>query len=400
MKLGIIREEKTPGDSRVPLTPVQVVDLLKKYPEVEIKVQHSDVRAYADAEYTEMGIEVVEDVSECDVLLGVKEVPVNSLIPGKTYFFFSHTIKEQAYNKRLLQAILEKNIRLLDYETLVNDDGVRLVGFGRYAGIVGAHHALLMWGKKKGLFNIKPANKCRDYLEMVEQYSGLDYGTVKIFITGNGRVSRGSVEVLKNAGIREVNVDDYLHRDFREAVFVQCDMDELYMPHDGNDFDFHYFFHHPEKFSCNFKRFLPETDILINGMFWDPRADVLFTKEDVISSPFNIRIISDISCDINGSVPLTYKATTIDNPYYGVDPRSLEEIDAFTGDSIDMMTVDNLPNELPRDASEMFGDVMMHQILPLLFKNRHHPVLDNATIAENGELTPKYSYLKDFAGVK
>ncbi len=396
LKIGLIKEGKIPSDYRVALTPEQAYALMKKYSELEIIVQSSEKRAFTDDEYRELGIKVTDDVSDCDILMGIKEVPVDMLIPGKTYLFFSHTIKKQPHNRKLLQEILNRNIRLIDYELLADENKVRLIGFGRFAGIVGAHYALMMWGLKKNYYNIKPAWQVHDYARLIEQYHSLYFGKPKILVTGGGRVSKGIVEILNNAGIREVSVDSYLNEEFHEAVYVQCDMDALYVPLNDKPFSFQEFFDYPERFECVFRKFIPQTDILINGMYWSPRAQRLFEKEEARKENFRIQIIADVTCDINGSVPLTYFPTTSIKPFYGIDRDTLEVTVPFGFNTIDMMTIDNLPNELPRDASHMFGEVLSTTIIPLLINEPENPILKRATIAENGQLTPDFNFLKDY----
>jgi len=397
IKIGLIKEGKVPPDSRVVLPPKQASALMKKFPEIVIVVvEDFENRCFTNDEYIKHNIEIVNDVSDCDVLLGVKEVPVQQLIAGKTYLFFSHTIKKQEHNRILLQEVLKKKIRLIDYECLLDDKGIRLIGFGRFAGIVGAQHALIMWGKKTGRYNLKRAVEHYDLKEMISHYHNIDFGKMRIFVTGNGRVSHGVVEVLTQAGIKRLTPEDYIVYNGNDAVFCQCDMDELYENKQGRPFDFDHFFHTPQDYNCLFNRFWNSTDVLINGMFWNPSTERLFEKNDAIKPDFNVSVISDISCDINGSVPLTSHASTIDNPYFAFNRNTLELCEPFTENSIDIMTIDNLPNELPRDASEMFAEVMLEKVLPLIISDPQHPVLRHATIAENGHLTADFEYLKDF----
>lgn len=397
IKIGLLKEGKIPPDRRIVLTPHHASALMKKYPDiVVVVVEDNQNRCFTNNEYEHAGVEVVQDISDCDILLGVKEVPVNQLIEGKTYMFFSHTIKKQEHNRRLLQEILKKKIRLIDYECLHDVEGNRLIGFGRFAGIVGAQHALVMWGKYTGRYELKRAIEHHDYNLLIESNNNIDLGKVKIFVTGNGRVSKGAVELLEHAGIKKLTVKEYLAYQGDRPVYCQCDMDELYRHKKGKPFDFHHFFSFPEQYECVFDKFYASTDILINGMFWSPKADRLFQPEDIKKDNFNIRIISDISCDINGSVPLTTRATTIDQPYFGVSRRNLQECEPFTKDEITMMTIDNLPNELPRDSSAMFAEVMTERVLTLLIEQPDHPIIYNATITADGKLNKPFSYLADY----
>jgi saccharopine dehydrogenase (NAD+, L-lysine forming) len=334
-------------------------------------------------------------------LLGIKEVPVNQLIANKTYLFFSHTIKKQKQNRKLLQSIVEKKIRLIDYETLTNDKGWRIIGFGRHAGIVGAHYALLMWGKRKDQYHLKKAADCLDYSEMTAQYKNISMGNLKILLTGGGRVAGGSAEVLEKAAVQRISPSDYLHSGFHnQAVFTQIDVDLMYRHKKGKEFDFQHFFRYPEEYENNMQAYLSETDILINAIYWDPRAPVLFNKKDLTANKFRIQSIADISCDIEGSVPLTVRASTIADPVYGINKYSLEECPPYSKDGIDIMAVDNLPNELPRDASDTFGKTLTADVLPLLIHTPHDPILQRACIAENGTLTETYAYLEDYLNEK
>ena len=401
IRIGLKREGKVPADTRVALSPLQAKVFQEKHKnEVEIYVEKSANRCFSDEEFAAAGFPPVDDLDHCDLILGIKETIIPRLMRDKTYMFFAHVIKKQAYNRELLLTVLKRNIRLIDYETLLDEKGVRLIGFGKYAGIVGAHYALLMWGKKTGRFELRRAVECFDYEDMLTEYSKLNMGNPKILITGKGRVSSGIVEILNKAGIKQINSDAYINSEFNEAVYVQLDADELYKHKEGKDFDFQHFFSHPADYLSVFERFIPHTDILINGIFWDPAADRFFEKKSAVAADFRIKIIADVSCDINGSVPLTYRSTTIDDPFYGVDRRTLREFEAFGSDSIDMMTIGNLPNELPRDATLMFGKLMSETILPLYIEDREHTILKRATIAADGRLTPRYAYLQDYVDGK
>src|SRR5690606_22634058 len=206
-KIGIVKEGKVPVDKRVPLTPKKCQETLQNYPDVEIAVQPSPIRCFSDQEYTELGIKLQQDLTDCDIIMGVKEVPVDQLIPDKTYLFFSHTIKKQAYNRKLLQAILQKNITLIDYETLTNNNGNRIVAFGYWAGVVGAYNGILTYGKKWSLFNLKPAHQCVDLEDMEEEFFKVKaLPPIKIAITVGGRVAHGAMEVLDMMGIKKVSV--------------------------------------------------------------------------------------------------------------------------------------------------------------------------------------------------
>ena len=394
MKIGIIREGKNPPDTRVPLIPLQCKTLMQEYSGIEIVLQSSPDRCFTDEEYRKQGIPVVEDVSDCDIFFGVKEVPVDQLIPEKTYFFFSHTIKKQPYNRHLLRSILEKKIRLIDYECLRDRNGERIIAFGRWAGIVGAHNGLMAWGKRTGEFNFPRVYKTRGYADLKAIYNHYTLPPLKIVLTGGGRVSSGVEEVLEYLRIHPVSPQRFLEEEFSYPVFTQLHSPDLYEKADAS-FHLKNFYENPETYHCKFKPFTRAADMLINGIYWDPRAPVLFTREDMLESGFRIRTIADITCDINGSVPATIRPSTIENPVYGYNPASGEEEAPYSDHVVDVMAVDNLPNELPRDASEDFGSMLMGQVIPELMKSKSE-ILERASIAEEGYLTAHFAYLQDY----
>ena len=396
IKLGIVREGKSPPDKRVPLTPQQCKELLNNYPWIEIYIQPGKFRCYSDEEYENPGLELREDLSNCDILLGIKEVLAKDLITGKKYLFFSHTIKEQPYNKKLLQTILEKNIQLIDYECLTNRKGFRTLGFGRYAGIVGAYNGIIAFGKRKGLFDLKSAHLCRDKMEMEEQLREIDLANIKIVLTGEGRVAGGAKETLDVLNIRKVTPKEYLNGQFDEPVFCQLGVTEYNESLDGKSKDESDFFAHPENYKSAFLPYTKVSDMLLSCHFWDPKAPVLFTKEDMRDSDFKISVIADISCDINGSVPTTLRASTIDEPFYGYNTIT-GEVDAPYGKrTVTVMAVDNLPNELPRDASEGFGKELIEEVFPSLFGEDTEGIIERGTITRGGELTENFKYLANY----
>lgn len=400
MKIGIIKERKSPPDTRVPLIPWQCASLVDEYRKLEIVVEDYHERCYKGDEYRAKGIDIVDDLKDCDVIFGVKEIPTEDLISGKTYFFFSHTIKKQVHNRKLLQAILEKNIRLIDYECLRYPDDGRILGFGRFAGIVGAYNALLAYGKRYKTFNLKPAHLCFDIKELEYELTKVKLGPEKILVTGAGRVGQGVLEVMKLAKINQVNSSDFITKNFKEPVFAQVEFPEYNKNKNGKPFDEKEFYANPENFESDFHKFLPETDMLIAGHFWSPKAPRFFTREDMLKDTFNIKVIADISCDLDGPIPSTIRSSIISDPLYGYDPVTNSETDAFNKEAVTVMAVDNLPCELPRDASEDFGNHLMKDIIPLLMNGDKEHILEKATIAENGKLTQPYLYLQDYVNEK
>jgi alanine dehydrogenase len=400
LKIGIIREGKVPPDARVPLNPNHCALAQKEFP-VKIVVQPSTGRCFADEEYLQANVELTEDLQDCDVLMGVKEVPIDMLLPNKTYFFFSHTIKAQPYNRKLLQAVLANNIRLIDYEVLTDEQGQRLIAFGKFAGMVGAHNALWTYGQRSGIFKLKRMKDCHDYAEAMELYKKTVFPPIKIVLTGSGRVGIGAAVVLRDMGIREVDPIEFLMEDFKEAVFTVLRSQDYAARKDKHHFDSSRFRSHPEEYLSIFEPYFQVADILINGIFWDNRAPAFFSAADMRRPDFRIRVIADITCDMApiSSIPSTLKASSIADPVFGYDPVSETECAPYQSHCIDMMTIDNLPNELPRDASTAFGSMFIRRILPAFFDAKSG-VLERATIAEEGQLTSRYAYLRSYVEEK
>jgi saccharopine dehydrogenase (NAD+, L-lysine forming) len=398
LRIGIIKEGKIPVDRRVPLTPKKCVEALQEFPEMEIIVQPSDVRCFSDKEYEELGIPIDEDLSNCDILMGVKEVPIELLIPNKTYFFFSHTIKKQPHNAKLLRTVLDKNITLIDYETLTTAEGQRLVAFGRYAGIVGAYNGILTYGKKHKLFNLKPAYLCHEMEDMQEEYFKVKLPAIKIAITGGGRVAGGAMEVLDKMGIRKVSVFDYLYKQYTEPVYAQLHSGDYNTRPDVEVWDSPDFYANPHLYKSTFRKFTKVTDLLMACAYWDPRAPKLFKEEDTKAPEFKIDTIADITCDVNGSIPTTKRSTTIEEPNYDYNPETGELEPPYSReDNITIMAVDNLPCELPRNASRDFGRHLIDNVFPHLYNKDKEGVLERGTIAKGGKLTERYKYLQEYA---
>ncbi|HKJ79483.1 MAG TPA: NAD(P)-dependent oxidoreductase [Prolixibacteraceae bacterium] len=398
MKLGILREEKTPPDKRVPLTPAQCVEVQKKFRNVKMFVQSSRLRCFNDEDYIKAGIQVQEDLSGCDVILGVKEVRAENLIPGKIYFFFSHTIKKQEYNRKLLQEILKKKVQLVDYEVITDTNGFRIIGFGRYAGLVGAYNGLRAFGLRSRLFNLPPANTCFNLDEMLKQLKSIKLPPIKIAVTGDGRVANGIVEILEFMEIQQLTPYSYLKIEKPEnPVFVQLHPQNYVQHKENKEFDLLHFFNHPERYKNAFLPFARTTDMLIAGAYWDPKAPVLFTADEMKDQAFRIRVISDITCDIEGSIPSTKKASSIDDPFYDYNPTTGQVEPPFSDENnITVQAVDNLPCELPRDASVDFGRNIIDKVFPALLGKDEDGIIQRASITKNGQLTDRFLYLRDF----
>ena len=396
MKIGIIKECKTPSDKRVVFTPSKCLAAKKLYPEVEFLIQSSDVRCYSDKEYSDLGFSVVDDVSSADVLIGVKEVPIDKLIANKKYFFFSHTIKKQPYNKNLLLSILHNNIELFDHETIVDKNNNRLIGFGYYAGVVGAYNAFRALGLKNDSFILPKASELKDRKELNAELLKISIPDMKIVLTGKGRVGSGAKEILDFLQIKEVSISDYLNKSFEEAVYIQIDVLNYNNRIDNQTLDRFDFYKNPSEYKSTFNKFSSTSDMFIAGHYYDKNAPNLITLEDVNLDDFKIKLIADISCDINGPIVSTIRSSTIKDPIYGYDPISNKEVDYNQAGAITVMAVDNLPCELPRDASESFGEMFITDVLPSFFNEDKDGVLQRSKMTSKGELTDKFSYLSDF----
>lgn len=393
--LGLLRETKTPPEKRVAFTPEQCRSLMESG-QYGVCVQPSPHRCYSDSEYADAGVCLREDLSACDFLFGIKEVKPEFILPRKRYFIFSHTIKKQPHNRAMLRAFMDKGCTLIDYECLRDISGQRILGFGFHAGLVGAYNGIRAYGLRYGLFDLKPAYLCRDYAEMKQQLACVKLPPVKIILTGDGRVAHGVVELLEELNIKKVGETAFLTREFFEPVFCKINYDTYYMHTGGRAFDKKHFREHPEEYVSDFMRFARVSDILITGHYWDSRSPVLFTRENMTDPGFKIKVIADITCDINGSIPSTIRASEIENPFYGYDPFTGRETPPFEERSVTVMAVDNLPCEIPRDASHYFGNELSVKVLPLLLGEDPFHVIEKATIVKEGRLTPAYAYLEDY----
>ncbi len=396
IKIGLIREGKIPADNRVALIPAQCKWIHKNAPQIQLVVQSSPHRCFSDREYQSAGVEIMDDISDCAIFLGIKEVPVDLLIPGKTYLFFSHTKKKQPHNQPLLKAVIDKKIRLIDFECLEHEDGQRIIGFGFFAGVVGAHNGMMAYGNRTGLFKLDRVYKQRSFRELIHNYFGLRLPNVKIAVAGSGRVAHGVLEVMNLMGIHEVDPEEYLKRRFSYPVYTQLKGAELYSNKTTGKYMRMEFHEDPDQYACKFLPYAEQTDILMNGVYWEKNVPRLFEKEDVKGENFIIRTIADITDDTNGSVPINLGDQTIEDPVYGVDRNTLKKTAPYLEHSIDIMAVGNLPNELPRDASRYFGEQLIKHVLEDLIGNGS-AILDRATIAKDGNLTSHFDYLKDYS---
>ncbi|MDO5988976.1 NAD(P)-dependent oxidoreductase [Flavivirga amylovorans] len=400
MQFAIIKERKNPPDRRVVFAPLKLVEAQKEFTEATFKVESSDIRVFSDEQYKEQGIEVVSSVDDCDVMIGVKEVPIESLIPNKKYFFFSHTIKKQPYNRKLLKAILEKNIELYDHETIIGSHGFRLIGFGYYAGLVGTYNGFRALGLRDGLFDLPKVESLTDLDAVKATLDKIKLPNIKILLSGTGKVARGAKEILDHLKIKQVSDALYLTSKFTEPVYCLVDVMEYSKRKDGKVGNTEEFYKDATGYESNFMPYAKETDFFIAGHFYGTGAPYLFTREDAKSPDFNINLVADISCDVDGPVASTLRASTIEEPFYGYDPQSESEVAFNAKDAITVMAVDNLPCELPKDASEGFGEQFLQHVIPAFFNNDADGILERSRITKNGKLTERFSYLQDFVNGK
>jgi alanine dehydrogenase len=400
MKFGIVKERKNPPDRRVVFTPEELVRLQQQHPEVTVQVESSDIRVFSDENYSKLGIEVAEDISDCDVFFGVKEIPVDALLPNKKYFFFSHTIKKQSHNQKLLRAILDKNIELYDHETIVDANNKRLIGFGRYAGIVGAYNGFRAFGIKYDLFNIPKAETLQNKEDLIARLKRQTLPNIKIVLTGHGKVGMGAKEILDGMKIKQVSTNDFLTKIYSQAVYTQIDVLDYNKRLDGQVLDKTDFYINPQEYTSNFERFTKVADIFMAGHFHANGSPDILTLEMLKKSDLKIKVVADISCDVEGPIASTLRASTIAEPFYGFLPIENKEVPYTHPGSIMVMSVDNLPCELPKDASEGFGEMFMEHVIPAFFNNDKDGILARAKMTENGKLTQRFAYLQDYVDGK
>jgi saccharopine dehydrogenase (NAD+, L-lysine forming) len=396
IRIGLLREEKIPADNRVALSPAQCKWLQRKFTQLKIVVQQSPIRCFKDKEYLQCGIEVAPDVSDCAILLGIKEVPPQKLLSNKTYLFFSHTKKKQPYNQKLLQTILAQHNTLIDYECLQHEDGQRIIGFGFFAGIVGAHNGMMVYGKRTGAYELPRVYKQKSLRKLIHTYFGIKLPNVKVAVTGSGRVAHGILEIMNLMGIIEVEREEYKEREFAYPVYVHLKGSDLYRHKEGKPYSREEFHLIPENYQCKFGDYARQTDVLMNGVYWDKNVPRLFETADISHDDFRIQVVADVTDDAFGSIPINLGDQTIENPVYGVDKKTHKKTAPYLQTSVDVIAVGNLPNELPRDASRYFGQQLIKYVLPDLLQGGS-PIIENATIVRNGQLTPQYNYLHDYA---
>ena len=397
MKVGILRETRHWKDRRTPVTPETALLIRENFPEINLVVQTSPIRIYRDDDYQNIGIPVVDDVSDCDLLIGIKEVNSESLFEGKTYLIFSHTGKKQIYNQSFFREMIQKKITLIDYEYLTDNDGLRLVAFGFWAGVAGGYYALQGIARKWLHQNLPGPDQCTDLMHLYRHIQSLPLPALKIIITGGGRVASGAIEVMKEAGIHEVSPTDFLNHAYPFPVYTQLNPED-YVVRKSGSFSTNDFFMHPQDYRSDFKKYLPQTDVFIACHYWNCHSPIFFKPSQVRSNQFQLSVIADISCDLNGPIPTTIRSTTHRHPWYDIEKKTLREVLPFSApDNLSVMAVDNLPTAMPIDASRSFARDLYHHVFPALFSH-HDPdrLLKKASILKNGQLTPPFRFLKDY----
>lgn len=401
MRIGLIKETKTPEDNRVALTPVQAKMLIDMFPDSEIVVESSNVRAFSDEEYSALGIKVLTDMSDCDVLFGIKEAALDSILPDKHYFFFGHIAKMQAYNRLLIKTMLDRNLTFSDYEYLVNHDGKRVCAFGWWAGVVGVYYTLRCYGLRYRLYDLPKPDRRFTLVQLLELLKSIKLPEIKILVTGAGRVSQGAQYVLNEIGAKRIDEAEYLaEKDVDALTYCVANAESLVKRRDGRAFDRKDFTENASEYESDFMKFASRTDVLISAHYWAPDAPVYLSESDLRSPDMRIKVIGDVTCDIMGSIKSTLRPSTHDDPFFDYNPITEKEEPPFCSDvNITMMAVDTCPNALALDASEYFGDMLIEYVFKPLLEDTsdNNKIIQGATIIEKGQLTKPYRYLEDFA---
>ena len=400
--IGIIRESRN-DENRTPLVPEHIKKYKESNPNINFIIQPSNSRCFSDEEYELCGAKINENLNECSIIFGVKEIDPNILINNRTYLFFSHTFKInkqqkniEKHKKDLLLSILNKKITLIDYENIRGKNGTRCLGFGRFAGIVGCYNTLNLLLKVLGKQSLASAYKINDYERLVLNLKNLYFPKTKILVTGDGRVAKGVIELLNLTNIKAVSKKDFLEKKFDQPIFCNLETKDYVTNNSSTNFNLEHFINNPQDYSSSALQYLKETDILISAHYWDPSSPKIFENED-LKDLQNLKIVGDITCDINGSVPTTIRSTTIEEPNYWIERYNLKEIDE-NNDGIAVMAVDNLPSELPRDSSTEFSEGIINEVLPFLLKEDDGRIL-NGTITTDGSFLEKYNYLNNYINI-
>lgn len=432
MKIGIRKETQYPSEKRAALTPEHVRKIVEQG--VEVVVQPAEgQRIFTAQEYLNAGAVVSEDLNDCSIIFGVKEVPIPDLIPNKPFVFFSHTIKGQNYNMPLLQAILDKNVTLFDYELVKNDEGFRIIFFGKFAGYAGVIDSLWLMGRKlksEGIEspfrNIKQATEYNLLSDAKEEFNlvgkeieekGLPNEIVPFItgFTGYGNVSKGAQELydlLPSVELKPDELSDFIAKgEFSNKVVYKVEFKEedMYSNLNQTGFNFDHFVQNPSEYSSLMHKYIPNLSMLVNGIYWEERFPKHVTKSMLKESystgqPQKLKVIGDITCDIEGSIEMTIKATPSSNPSYVYEPLTELIKDGVEGNGPVILAVDKLPAELPRQASKTFGDAL-HPFVKALASADYSVDIEkldlpeefkHAIIAHKGKLTKDFQYLQKY----
>ena len=400
--IGIIRESRN-DENRTPLVPEHIKKYKESNPNINFIIQPSNSRCFADEEYELCGAKINENLNECSIIFGVKEIDPNILINNKTYLFFSHTFKIDKKQKNigkdkkeLLLSILNKKIKLIDYENIREKNGNRCLGFGIFAGIVGCYNTLKLFLKVLGKQSLASAYKINDYERLVLNLKNLYFPKAKVLVTGDGRVSKGVIELLNQTNIKEVSKKDFLEKKFDDPIFCNLETKDYVINNSSTNFNLEHFIKNPREYSSSALQYLKETNIFISAHYWEPSSPKIFENEDLKNLP-SLNIVGDITCDINGSVPTTIRSSTIKKPNYWIDRNNLKEIEE-NNDGIAVMAGDNLPSELPRDSSAEFSEGIIKEVLPFLLNEDDGRIL-NGTITTDGSFLEKYNYLYNYINI-
>jgi hypothetical protein len=294
---------------------------------------------------------------------------------------------------------LDKKIRLIDYEVIKDKSNKRLIGFGRYAGIVGCYNTFYTWGLKSGDFELKPAHLCKDRKEVEEELKKVVLpNDFRVVLTGFGRVGNGAREIMSLLPIKEVSPEEYLRETHNEPVFTHLDTEDYYVRKDGKEFSKQEFYAQPELYTSNFEKFAFNSDIYIPCHFWSSKSPYILTRETLLNEKNRLKVVGDISCDVNEPIACTIRPSKIGNPIYGYDPVQNTEVDFLSKGAIAVMAIDNLPCELPLDASEDFGNELIKHVIPKLLGDDPDAVIERASETNlDGKLMPSFKYLENYA---
>ncbi len=430
-KVGIRYEDKYVMERRIALVPDHVKQLIEKG--IDIEVVRSSKRIFNDDEFKDAGADIVDEVTDSQVVLGVKEMPIGYFKEGKAYIFFSHTIKGQSYNMPLLKNMMDSKITLIDYEKIADESGKRLIFFGRFAGLAGMINSLWSLGQR---WNVQGLENCFLKIKQTHKYNSLveakavikevgdfiaenglpqSVSPLVVGITGYGNVANGAKEILDLLPIEEISPDELIELKNRKdisnkKVYVVVFKEEhLSKPlEEGKDFDLQEYYNHPERFESQFEQYIPHMTILMNCMYWDDNYPRIVTKE-YLKGLFadgnpKLSVVGDVTCDPDGSIECTHKGTEIEDPVFVYNPATGEPTMGFNGDGLLIMAVDILPSELPRESSQTFSDALigfMPKIASADYNNSFEDLdipaeIKRATILHKGELTPDYKYLEEY----